>query len=526
MANSKGTKKGKTTADSVMKNLPQNMSQDQMQKLISAMQHKQLQEMPKHKRYFMKAMQYLGPKMQEATHQIDRAINFITQKSDTKRNDVLQSARGPILFGMWVAIIFFGVGGMWAAIAPLDSASPAVGTLISSTNIRTLQHKEGGTIKEIFVKQGDKVKKGSPIIAFEETHFKAQHDVTLNRYRVLKAAEGRLKAERDDLPYIEFSSKLLKDAEKYEVAKIIATERQVFQSRKDLIENFEKHTAQRISQNTTHIEGLKEKKVSAAKAREVFEERLEAHKALFKKGIISKAQMSEVERQYAEAKSNDLVTDSEILSRQEESYRIAIELAERKSDMLSKTVNQLEDTQQRLEDARQSYIEAKDAMDRIIVTSPVDGIVNDLKVKTVGSVVGQGAALAEISPVNDVLIVETKISPRSIAYIGIGMKTKLRFSAFKSRTTPVFDGTVVSLSPDVIQQQQPSLNDKGQQESAFYVARVEIDMDSFKKEAKRLNLELLPGMQAEVQIITGTRTLLRYLLDPITDNMFKAFNEK
>lgn len=526
MVNTKGTKKGKITAASAMKVLPENMSQEQMQKLILAMQQKQLQDMPKHKRYFMKTMQYLGPKMQAATNHIDRAINFITQKSDKDRNDVLQAARGPILFGMWVAIIFFGVGGMWAAIAPLDSASPAVGTLISSTSIKVLQHKEGGTIKEIFVKQGDRVKKGSPIIAFDETTFKVQHDAALSKYRSFKAAEGRLKAERDGLSYIEFSSRLLKDAEKYEVAKIIATERQVFQSRKELIENIEKHTAQRISQNTKQVDALKEKKAAAAKAREVFKERLKANKALFEKGIISRAQMSEIERQYAEAKSTDLATDSEILRLQEESSRIAIELSEKKSDMLQRTVSQLEDTQQRLEEARQSYIAAKDAMDRVIVTSPVDGVVNDLKVKTVGSVVGQGAPLAEISPIEDVLVVEAKISPRSIAYIAPGMKTKLRFSAFKSRTTPVFDGVVTSLSPDVVQQQHPTPNDKGQPESAYYVARVEIDMDDFNKQAKRLNLKLLPGMQAEVQIITGTRTLLRYLLDPITDNMFKAFNEK
>lgn len=503
------------------------MSQDQMQKLIMAMQQKQLQEMPRHKRYFMQFMQKAGPKMQVAIHHIDRFINFVTKQSDKDRNDVLQASRGPILFGMWVAIIFFGFGGMWAAIAPLDSASPASGTLISSTNIKVLQNKDPGTIRDIFVKPGDRVKKGTPIIAFDETNFKTRHDAALNRFRTFKAAEGRLKAERDGLPYIEFSSRLLKDAEKYEVAKIIATERQIFKASRDLMMNLEKLTEQRINQNMQQIEGLKEKKAAAAKTREVLEERLKANKSLFAKGIISKAQMSDIERQYAEAKSNDLITDSEILRLQEESSKISVELAEKKAEMLNRIVNQLEDTQQKLEEARQNYIDSKDALDRAVITSPVDGIVNDLKVKTPGMVVGAGTQLAEISPLNDALIVEAKFSPRNIAYISPGMKTKLRFGAFKSRTTPVFDGEVISISPDIIRDpQQPLMNDKGQAEAAFYVARVEIDMDDFNKQAKRLNLELLPGMQAEVQIITGTRTLLRYLLDPITDNMFKGFIEK
>jgi HlyD family secretion protein len=131
--------------------------------------------------------------------------------------------------------------------------------------------------------------------------------------------------------------------------------------------------------------------------------------------------------------------------------------------------------------------------------------------------------VAEISPINDKLVIEAKISPQDIDSIHPGLKTKIRFSAFKSRTTPVFTGTLTYISPDILQDPQLHSSQPG---GTYYLARMELDMEEFNKVAKKKNLELHPGMQVEVQIVRGTRTLLGYLLDPITDTMFKAFTEK
>ena len=160
-------------------------------------------------------------------------------------------------------------------------------------------------------------------------------------------------------------------------------------------------------------------------------------------------------------------------------------------------------------------------LDRTIIRAPVDGTVNKVDLTTIGSVVQQGAPIAGVSSEKDFLIVEAKISPRDIAYLAPGMTATIRFGAFKSRTTPTFTGVVTSLSPDVVIDRNIP-----QGENAFYIAKIEVDMDEFEKDAKRLNLKLLPGMQADIMIRRRTRTLLRYLLDPITDNTFKAFKEK
>ena len=198
-----------------------------------------------------------------------------------------------------------------------------------------------------------------------------------------------------------------------------------------------------------------------------------------------------------------------------------IEFMERKSQILTQTIDELKQTQMHLGEVRERYAAAKDSLDRAIITSPVEGIVNSLSITTIGGVIGGGQAIAEVSPIKDYLIVEAKILPQDIGYVTNGMMAKMRFNAFKSRTTPVFNGKVVSISPDLVVDKNPA-----GPVNAYYIARVELDMDEFNIEAKRLDLTLIPGLQVDVNIITGTRTLLKYLLDPITDNMFKAFKEK
>ena len=491
-------------------------------KMIAAMQEQKMKEMPKHKRILMQFMQKIMPKFQAAVEHLDRFVNFVTKPTDADRGDVVQAARAPILFGTWVIIIFFGFGTLWAALAPLDSASHAMGTIMSSSNRKTLQHQQGGIVEAIYVQQGDIVKEGQPLLALDKTQFQAQHDATLGQYRALKASECRLIAERDNLPNIEFSPDLLKDAEQPEVAKILSTQRNLFNSKRELMRNIEQNTAKKIEQFHKTIEGYNERKVASHKTHKILEDRLTGARQLLAKGFLSKTQFSEIEAKYADAKSQDITMDTEIIKQEQEISKAEIELMSQKSQMLTQTVTELKDTQAQLSEVRERYVTAKDALDKAVIVSPVDGIVNIIHVTTIGGVVGSGYPIAEVSPTKDVLIVEAKISPKDIAYVKVGQKTKMNFTAYKSRTTPTFEGTLISISPDIVMEKQP-----GNPEPGYFIGRIEINMEEFNAEKERLNLTpLMPGMQADVQIVKGTRTLLRYLLDPITDNLFKAFTEK
>ena len=187
-------------------------------------------------------------------------------------------------------------------------------------------------------------------------------------------------------------------------------------------------------------------------------------------------------------------------------------------------MGELKDVQINVSDKKERLYALIDMLERVVLKSPVDGVVNNINYHTVGSVIPPGQPIMDISPSGDHLIIEAKIEPKNIDSIRVGLKSKIRFSAFKSRTTPLFTGTVVSLSPDIVIDQRHQMDNR--YAGGYYLARIELNMDEFNEIARTRKIELHPGMQAEVQIVTGTRTLLKYLLDPVIDAMFKGFKEK
>lgn len=325
----------------------------------------------------------------------DYIVNKETKKSE-ERNEVLQKARPPIIFGIWVSIITFGVFGIWAATAPLSSAAGAQGVVIVDSFKKVIQHKEGGIVEAIYVKDGDHVKEGQELIKLSGVEIEEQ----------IKAYE----------------------------AKIEAAEKQV------------------------HL----------------LEEQVESYHKLFEKGLIQKNALVDAQLREASADAS---------------------LQEYKSHLAN----------------------LQDHMSRLNITSPIDGIVNQLSVHTIGGVVRAGEPLMFVIPQDDNLIIEGYIDPKDIDSVHVGLKAKINISAFRSRTTAPLTGVVTHVSPDVVE--------LGEHRSAFKV-RIEVDKDQLTKISKLRNYELYPGMQAEINIITGERTFLQYLLDPITSTFWHAFNEK
>lgn len=462
--------------------------------------------------------------MQSSVKFVDQFINFIVNRNNVNSNDVVDSARSPILFGTYIIIIFVVFGLIWSATAPLDSAAVAIGTVISNSQRKALNHQEGGIIKEIYVKLGETVKKGDKLIEFDSTRIKSEYESVLNQYRAYLAAEARLLAEIDNKDIVEYPEFLTKDKSVPEVAKILETQNNLFSSRKDLKKAEEDSLGQRTKQLKKQIEGHEAKKVSYIKTLEGTKDRLEAAKTLNKKGIVPKAVLLELESKEAQFESEIAMTDTEIARSEQEITKTEIELLNLESKLTNQSLGELREAQINGSERREKFYALSDALERSVLKSPVDGVVNNINYYTIGSVIPSGQTIMEISPSDDHLIIEAKIPPKNIDSIQVGLEAKIRFSAFKSRTTPLFTGKVVSLSPDIVfdqrQQMDPALA------GGYYLARIELNMDEFNEVASTREIELHPGMQAEVQIVTGTRTLLRYLLDPVFDAMFKGFKEK
>jgi HlyD family secretion protein len=462
--------------------------------------------------------------MQNSVKFVDQFINLVVKEDGGNANDVVKSARSPILFGVFVTVFFVILGSIWAAVAPLDSAAVAMGTVVSSTQKKVINHQEGGVLKAVFVKLGDVVKEGDKLIELDDSRIKSEYENVLNQYRTLLATERRLLAEINNDKEIAYPEFLIKDKSESDVAKIIETQNSLFESKSRILLAEKDSLRQKTKQLDKQIEGLEAKKVALQKTLEVTLDRLDATKKLNAKGFIQKAVLLEFEAKEASIQSEIAMTDTEVAKSEQEITRTDIELLNLDSKSSAQILSELKETQAQLAGHRERFFHLQELLARVILKSPVDGVVNNINFHTIGSSVPPGQTVVEISPVNDLLIIEAKVDPKTIDSIRVGLISKIRFSAFKSRTTPSFTGKVISLSPDLIVDHQRGPGDP--LAGGYYLARIEIDMDKFKEIAESRKLELHPGMNAEVQIVTGTRTLLRYLLDPVIDAMFKGFKEK
>lgn len=503
-----------------------NLSPEQIKQLMELHSQGALPNMKQKQTELQKILSKLIAFFQKGVILLDRFIDLAAKPESKGRNDVVQSARTPILFGLYIIIIFIIIGGIWAATAPLNSATIAIGTVVANTNKKVIQHFEGGIIKNIFVKQGDVVSEGDKLVEIDDTRIKSEHDNILYQYRVELATENRLIAERDELPNIQFNDELLSNSHLPNVEKIINTQEKLFKSKSATYRAKKESLKQKLSQLDKQIQGLEAKKLSLHKQFDVEEDRLNAAQVLFQKNFIQKAKLLELESRVSDTKTQIAVNDIEIAKTKQDITRTDIEILNLQNESQSQILAELKETQKQVGALREKLISYKDSLERSIIKAPVDGVINTIQYHTIGGVIRQGESILEISPLNDVLIIEAKVPSRSIDVVHVGLKAKIRFSAFKSRIAPMFNGVVVSLSPDIVQDRSGAMPMDKKQMDNSYIARIEIDYDDFNKFAQKKNVKLHPGMQAEVQIINGSRTLLGYLLDPVTDIMFKSFREK
>jgi len=432
----------------------------------------------------------------------------------------VQTTRGPVLFGVYVIIFFVGIGGIWSAVAPLNKAAVAMGNVISSTNKKVIQyHNPQAIVKDILVKPGDVVQEGDPLVTFDETKSKNQYEISRNMYYTFLTQVDRLRSELNNNPDIKFDEQLL-NSQDPEIIKVLQNQRAIFESRRAAHNDQIKMLKSRQKQVKKTIVSAQERLIQNHAILENMIEREKVLEDLIKQEYATKKELLDVRNSVAQARERIAQTEGEIAANKKRLQEAESELSATNSKFINEASRELQQALTDLNKYKEQLETAQYDLDHVVVRSPVTGIINEVHLHTIGSAIGNQPVI-EISPIDDNLVIRAYVSPQHIDSVEVGLKSKIRFSAFKSRTTPVFDGTVVSLSPDVVEQRGPD-----GRSNPVYVALIEIDMAEFTKVAKAKNLVLHPGMGVEVQIVTGTRTLLQYLLDPITDNMFRAFNEK
>lgn len=453
--------------------------------------------------------------VEKATGMIDHAVRLMVQKDFDAGNDIVNAARAPIRFGMWVLFILFGVFGLWSACAPLKSAAVASGSIALDANKKTIQHLEGGIIKDILVKDGDAVKAGQPLLILDETAAKARYDIVVGQLRAARANEIRLVAERNEAETVDFNDPLLTNVNDPEVKTVLDTQTHLFESRRLAVVGQINVLNQKIKQLNEEIIGLQAQEQAAKKQISYLNEEISTVQTLVEKGQALRPRLLALQRSASDITGRQGEYQAQVARARQSIAEAQVQIINVKNEHQTETSKELRDIQATIADYQERMKAAEDVLKRMVIAAPQSGIVTGLVYHTKGGVVQAGAPIMDLIPQDDKLVVEAKVSPMDIDVVHAGLPARVRLSAFKSRRIPTVDGKVVTVSAD-------KFTDKNQNVS-YYIARIEIDPQEMKELREA---DLYPGMPADVLIVTGQHTLLGYLFTPIGDTMFHAFREQ
>ncbi|PCJ27751.1 MAG: hemolysin secretion protein D [SAR86 cluster bacterium] len=426
--------------------------------------------------------------------------------------EIQTSMDGPRRVGLVLLFLIFGVFGIWATIAPLDSNAHATGTVTVKSYKKIVQHLEGGIISEISVKNGDFVSEGQALLTLDNTQPLAQLEIANATFAALATLEARLTAERDNLDAIAYSPELLNS--EFDTAIEISAQNQIFQARKTAQKGSVDVLEQRIEQLQSIVLGQKALKISKERLAGSYLEELEDVKALLADGFSDITHLRNAERSHESLRGEAAELTASIASTEIQIGETRLQILQQKNEFRNDVIGQLADTQTRLKDSRERVNALKDVVARTVIRAPVDGVVNGMQFHTVSGVIAPATTIAEIVPQFEDLIIEAKVSPLDIDRVFEGQKAMIRFSTFSSKTVPTLFGSVLSLSADAFIDEFTGMS--------YYLARIEVSPQGMEDLG---NLSLVPGMPAEVFINSGSRTFLQYIYKPLSNSLARSMNE-
>jgi HlyD family type I secretion membrane fusion protein len=425
------------------------------------------------------------------------------------------TGRSSMLAGSVIIALFFGVAGLWAGLAPLGAAVVAPGVIKVEGNRKSIQHLEGGIIKELRVKEGDRVEAGQTLVVLDSTQTVGAVDVLQRQYDDLHAQEARLIAERDRLPAVRFPGDLMARTAEPDVSTLMRSQTGMFESRRASLSGQVALLQQKIAQTKEQITGLQALLASRKRQLESVQGENTGLRELFQKGYVPRQRMLELERSAAELEGQVGDTAANIARANQTIAEAALQIAQAQNDRSTQVATDLRDIQARLLELLPKLQVAQDTSKRMEIRAPYSGYVVGLTVFSVGGVIGRGEKLMDIVPDSQSLAVDASVPVDDIEDLRAGMRAEVRLTAYPARTTPVMHGTITQISADRLTDNKTG--------ASFYSVLVKIDAAELEKNR---NIVLVPGMTTVVMVPTHERTALTYLLKPLTEAVNRGMREK
>ncbi|HPJ96060.1 MAG TPA: HlyD family type I secretion periplasmic adaptor subunit [Syntrophales bacterium] len=425
------------------------------------------------------------------------------------RNAVMaQSPRGGHLI-LYASVALFFIFIIWAAFSEVEESTRGEGKVIPSSHIQVVQNLEGGIISEIKVNVGDMVKKGQLLLRIDETRFASSFQENRAKYLADKAKAARLQAEATGTPF-RVPEEVLK--EKPDIA---ALEQQLYHSRMIELNSSLSIKRQQAQQRSIELQELKTKLEELTRTNALLQKELKMTKPLVSVGAVSDVEILRLEREVSQKEGEIAAIRHEIPRAQSKYQEAMMAIQELNLNYSNKSKAEFNEVLAQVDESSSTSLALKDRLDRTAVRSPVNGTVNRLLVTTIGGVVQPGMDLIEIVPQEGSLLIEAKIKPSDIAFLRPGQEANIKFTAYDYTIYGSLKAKLEHISADSI------TDEKG---NSFYLVRLRTNRSYLGTASKPL--PIIPGMIATVDILTGKKTILSYILKPVLKAKYSALRER
>ena len=423
---------------------------------------------------------------------------------------LLDDAPRVVRVTLWAIFAFFIAMILWASLASIDEVTRGEGRAIPSSRLQKVQNLEGGIVAEVFVHEGEVVKAGAPLLRLDDTQFRSNAGETQADRLALQARIQRLTAQLNDASTLTLAPEIVQQA-----PDIANGEMELFASVNKRIQSELAGLNEQLVQKKQELLDFQGKASQYRRSLGLQQQEVSMSEPLVAKGAISKVEVLRLRRGVVETQGQlDSVTLA--IPRAEAAIKeIESKVSETRGRYRSEALGQLNEARTDLSKIEASGKAITDRVNRTLVTSPVRGVVQQLLVNTIGGVIQPGNDLVEIVPLDDKLLVEAKIRPQDIAFLRPGQEATVKFTAYDYTIYGGLKGTLEQISPVTV-------TDKDGK--SFYIIRLRTDKNHLGTDEKPLLI--IPGMVASVDIITGKKTVMAYLLKPILRAKAEAFRER
>ena len=449
---------------------------------------------------------------QKSGAQDARIVNALEDQGPRASSDTSSVART----GLWVLGLGFGGFLLWAALAPLDEGVPTIGMVTLDTKRKSVQHLSGGIVKEVLVQEGQQVKEGDPLLRLDGAVAKSNYESVRQRYLGYRTMQSRLFAEQAGRDVIEWHADVKAAMGDPLIKQQVSTQQQLIQARRAALaadlQGIEENSQGLKEQSNSYQNILVQRRSQLA----LLSEELNNTRSMVKEGYAPRNKQFELERMVAESNAaiEDLMGNSLRITRQ--IAELKQRSVARKQEYRKEIESQLADITREVQSDAEKFVAVTADLDRMDIKSPATGQVVGLSVQTVGAVLQPGQKLLDVVPDTQTLLLEAHIPPHLIDKVQNGLPADIRFNSFANSPQLVVEGKVLSVSGDL-------LSDPQQPQYTYYLARLQVTPSGMKTLGQR---QMQPGMPAEVVIKTGERSLLTYLLHPLTKRFAASLKEE